>query len=274
MKFRLLCILLAATLLTGCGTVVSDAPAQTVREYVTPVPSDDVSAQVLSAPSDDASPLPGTLEYLRAQAAQEGCICAIAEAYSEVMEQYPFLADADLISVSELSTYAVVPVDPGASVRIDEISFGGEDFIEVVTVPDGFHYEGGAEPFLLRCGENDFISDVRITVTDSQGRSAIFEPWHNGMNGYLAVSSVIYDFTPYGNAEFLDFTLGEIDDDDHSSWYNEIDFSDEQAQRLILGLRAMGWSMHKIVHFLNYVAYGNDACLEYVGPLDTSILDE
>lgn len=268
MKLRLICTFLAVFLLTGCGNIAD----------LSPTFDNDASGESVSSTSD------GTLEYLREQAKQEGCLCAIAEvgymmgdkdfkniiADSEVVAQYPFLASVETISVYNGQIYAIVPVDPVGTVRIDEIQFGGSDGFQTVIKPGGFHYDGEATPFLLCCSESDFIGTVWVTVTDSSGQSVCIEPYHNLRDGYLSLPSEVYDFTPYDDEDFLVFVLGSIDEPDaRDSWYDgDFDFSNEQAERLILGLRAMGWSTHKIIHFLNYVAYGDETHLNYVGSIE------
>lgn len=95
------------------------------------------------------------------------------ERYSGIAEQaeaYPFMIripEERIISAgSNYNAFCFVPADENASVTVCRTEGPNEDG----TLSKGdVLYEGKGEPFIVKCMVGDIISDVLVTVTDSQG---------------------------------------------------------------------------------------------------------
>jgi len=160
------------------------------------------TSELTAAAADQAGP--GSLEMLREAAA--GCDLAVAylggssdlsadnddwwQNWSEndTMASWPFIreiGEENQIGWQGDDIYCIVPVDPGATVRVCELSLGSGDDFELVEGDTIYEWSEGT-PFLLRCNVSDIMPDVRIYVRDSSGEH-IYSPSLSLEDGQLYV---------------------------------------------------------------------------------------
>ena len=122
------------------------------------------------------------------------------EGYSGIAEQaeaYPFMIripEERIISAgSDYNAFCFVPADENASVTVCRTEGPNEDG----TLSKGdVLYEGKGEPFIVKCMVGDIISDVLVTVTDSQGDAITnYNPMYSGRDGSLMTIEGLYNAT-------------------------------------------------------------------------------
>lgn len=122
------------------------------------------------------------------------------EGYSGIAEQaeaYPFMIripEERIISAgSNYNAFCFVPADENASVTVCRTEGPNEDG----TLSKGdVLYEGKGEPFIVKCMVGDIISDVLVTVTDSQGDAITnYNPMYSGRDGSLMTIEGLYNAT-------------------------------------------------------------------------------
>ena len=122
------------------------------------------------------------------------------EGYSGIAEQaeaYPFMIripEERIISAgSNYNAFCFVPADENASVTVCRAEGPNEDG----TLSKGdVLYEGKGEPFIVKCMVGDIISDVLVTVTDSQGDAITnYNPMYSGRDGSLMTIEGLYNAT-------------------------------------------------------------------------------
>lgn len=122
------------------------------------------------------------------------------ERYSGIAEQaeaYPFMIripEERIISAgSNYNAFCFVPADENASVTVCRTEGPNEDG----TLSKGdVLYEGKGEPFIVKCMVGDIISDVLVTVTDSQGDAITnYNPMYSGRDGSLMTIEGLYNAT-------------------------------------------------------------------------------
>lgn len=122
------------------------------------------------------------------------------EGYSGIAEQaeaYPFMIripEERIISAgSDYNAFCFVPADENASVTVCRAEGPNEDG----TLSKGdVLYEGKGEPFIVKCMVGDIISDVLVTVTDSQGDAITnYNPMYSGRDGSLMTIEGLYNAT-------------------------------------------------------------------------------
>ena len=122
------------------------------------------------------------------------------EGYSGIAEQaeaYPFMIripEERIISAgSNYNAFCFVPADENASVTVCRAEGPNEDG----TLSKGdVLYEGKGEPFIVKCMVGDIISDVMVTVTDSQGDAITnYNPMYSGRDGSLMTIEGLYNAT-------------------------------------------------------------------------------
>ena len=122
------------------------------------------------------------------------------EGYSGIAEQaeaYPFMIripEERIISAgSDYNAFCFVPADENASVTVCRAEGPNEDG----TLSKGdVLYEGKGEPFIVKCMVGDIISDVMVTVTDSQGDAITnYNPMYSGRDGSLMTIEGLYNAT-------------------------------------------------------------------------------
>ena len=122
------------------------------------------------------------------------------EGYSGIAEQaeaYPFMIripEERIISAgSNYNAFCFVPADENASVTVCRTEGPNEDG----TLSKGdVLYEGKGEPFIVKCMVGDIISDVMVTVTDSQGDAITnYNPMYSGRDGSLMTIEGLYNAT-------------------------------------------------------------------------------
>ena len=122
------------------------------------------------------------------------------ERYSGIAEQaeaYPFMIripEERIISAgSNYNAFCFVPADENASVTVCRTEGPNEDG----TLSKGdVLYEGKGEPFIVKCMVGDIISDVMVTVTDSQGDAITnYNPMYSGRDGSLMTIEGLYNAT-------------------------------------------------------------------------------
>lgn len=115
---------------------------------------------------------------------------------------YPFISkipDERFVEYEGEELYCIVPADQSATVAVNQW-----------IIPEGSGQQGYAgevlyrsesgEPILLRGNADSLASNLRVTITDENGRSATLFPMTNSMDGTLLLaelSDVIWDFTLY-----------------------------------------------------------------------------
>ena len=91
------------------------------------------------------------------------------------------------------NAFCFVPADENASVTVCRTEGPNEDG----TLSKGdVLYEGKGEPFIVKCMVGDIISDVMVTVTDSQGDAITnYNPMYSGRDGSLMTIEGLYNAT-------------------------------------------------------------------------------
>ncbi len=125
--------------------------------------------------------------------------------YNGAEERFPWVtelpADRLVKTVRGREMYLIIPADKEASVTVRELLYDDDTYSEYT---DDTLYQSGGEPFVIICNADRRRSDVRITVTESDGTVYELSPWVNYLNkdGQYAVSvneydEAVYDFTDY-----------------------------------------------------------------------------
>jgi len=128
-------------------------------------------------------------------------------------EDHPFIKeiDADHFVESEGGElYCIVPADEESFVNVYEWIISEEnDFMGEV---GNIIYEGGADPFILRCNMSDIMPNTFVEVVDSAGNTLEYIPQMSLMSGTLLKPyevPTILDFTPYeAFTEYFGFGYG------------------------------------------------------------------
>ena len=131
----------------------------------------------------------------------------------KLAEDHPFIKeiDADHFVESEGGElYCIVPADEDSFVNVYEWIISEEnDFMGEV---GNIIYEGGADPFILRCNMSDIMPNTFVEVVDSAGNTLEYIPQMSLMSGTLLKPyevPTILDFTPYeAFTEYFGFGYG------------------------------------------------------------------
>ena len=124
---------------------------------------------------------------------------------------FNFMTDIPSQRIAEASegyeVYCFFPLDDDAHVTVSSCDIDVESG-EVVDTGEKLLDSNSGEPFLVHCNSSDLYSNVRVTVTDSQGHSFTWEPHLSLKDGTVDIPediTLLYDATLY---EFTHFQEG------------------------------------------------------------------
>ena len=157
-----------AVSLTACGA----SPEPTTLPETTPLPEITAAPQTeapdgLAELRQDMAPAIAGILYLGF--GEEGLTSpSIAENIREkgYHTQYPFLQDIDsdhTVVTEGYELYCIIPADPAASVDVNVLD------AETGVTGDTLYQSRDGAPFLLMCNTSDIMSNVTVSIVDSQG---------------------------------------------------------------------------------------------------------
>ena len=140
---------------------------------------------------------------------EEGIVsCGLLDAENapELLERYPFIceiAGAHCVNPAFSELYCLVPAAPDAKVRVTRqvMDDSAEPTDEVAAVL--YDSDDGAPIFLSAESNGWGGSNVRVTVTDAQGRETSFIPAILCNLGTIAESDGVFDFSVYPDGAML-----------------------------------------------------------------------
>ena len=247
MKKRTLAALLGLTLtltLTACGS--TDAPAEAPQE----------ETEQVTQPAEDPA-----LTAARQEIADSGAAFAVGFlglwpeddsvdtllTQSGCLEDYPFLADADVVKHEGYQAFVLIPRSADTTVVVEEYICDESNDYQGEVGETLYQGENG-RPVILLCNYNDVLPNLVVTLTEEDGTSASYSPVLELCGGTVFVPAGMsildvsnYDaITPQTNttpAPSVDFTgvWGAYEDFDGSQVYLETTFGEDGFAEYLCG---------------------------------------
>ena len=128
--------------------------------------------------------------------------------YTGVSWYYPFVSDIDksrfVCSKSGQELYLIVPASTDSTVYVYP-QVPPDEYIGEV---EPLYKSNDAQPFLLKCNVSEIYSDVKVSITSSDGRYTEWYPQISGKDGSVVTENLsgysIYDFTEYDRLAGVD----------------------------------------------------------------------
>lgn len=117
------------------------------------------------------------------------------------MTDKQFILDTDGAEI-----YAVIPKNKNCTVKVCRALINDDGTYSDKTDAPFFTTTTG-EPFILRCNISEIYSDVLITVSEKGGAEFKYRPMLSMMDGRLAQTDRIYDFSIYSEGPFDGYSI-------------------------------------------------------------------
>jgi len=124
------------------------------------------------------------------------------EAAPQLCEDLPFLLTIDQEHVLgvEGQLFCIVPADENATVAVNRRPWNAET--ESYEEPEVLYRSESSTPILVMCPNDDWIPDIEVIITDSNGTVTIWSPYLDPSYHISALrnaggESLIFDFTSY-----------------------------------------------------------------------------
>lgn len=155
--------------------------------------------------TDDADDILGVafLDYVDSSASSSQAVDALKNSF--LSSVYAFLSAMPerllVLDGSGTELYAIIPKNKNCTVRVFKASVNEDGTYNDKKNTPIFETKNG-EPFVLRCNVSEIYSDVLITVSENGGNEFEFRPMLSMMDGHLAETRKVYDFSVYKDGLF------------------------------------------------------------------------